>query len=132
MRITDKTQLTYYGMPKDGDRPTVGYLAIALLDKAAPEKAVAIEFGDKTPHVEGTVKQTADDGRTVTVEIYRKNDVPAERTVTLNERTRVSYSGVDAAGEKPTVGYRASIWLEGDTATEIRFLFKSKGGTPPH
>lgn len=128
LAITKSTQLTFHGAPVGEDRPAVGMAALATLDKAAPDTAVAIEFGDKTPTVAGAVKEVSDDGRSLKIEIQRKGDTPLTRMISLDERTRTSYSGTDGMAQKPTAGYFASIWLVGDTdrAAEIRFVFKSK------
>jgi hypothetical protein len=144
IKLTDATVAVYYGVPREGDRPTVGYQAVATLDKEAPDTAVSVEFGDKIPTFNGPVREVNPDGRSLQVEEFRKGDTPRMRTVAIDERTRMTYVGVDAAGERPTVGYQANIWLaEGssgaagstsgstdgaaDRAVDIRFTFKAKG-----
>lgn len=126
--VTSGTDIEYFGIAKDGDHPTVGYLATAFLDPASPEAALAIEFGSKAASLNGIVREVSADGSKITVEMYRKNDAPVQCTVSLTERTRVSYAGVEPGGEKPTVGYVALVWLAdgGDEATEIRLVWKGK------
>lgn len=129
--ITEQTQLAYFGVPKDGDKPTVGYAAVAWLDKNALENATLIEFGTKAPQLTGVVAAASEDGRSVTLDIYHKGGPPTQRAVKLSDRTRVSYS-VEADEQKPTIGYHAAVWLESDSdvAIEIRYTFKRKGSAP--
>jgi hypothetical protein len=46
-----------------------------------------------------------------------KDAKPQRRVVELTEQTRLSYTNVTLRGEKPTVGYRATVWLEADSST---------------
>jgi hypothetical protein len=46
-----------------------------------------------------------------------KDARPERRVVELTEQTRLSYNNVTLRGEKPTVGYRATVWLEADSST---------------
>jgi len=128
LSIGPETKLAYFGVAVGGDRPTVGYSAIATFEKNAPTNVVAIEFGNKLPTLVGTVKEVSYDGRRLTIEIYRKGDAPLERTIMIGEKTRTKYYGIDAKPLKPTVGYQASVWLIGDSdqAADVRFAFKSK------
>lgn len=130
--ITLRTELAFFGAEKGADRPTIGMRVTAVLDKSSPETAAAMEFGEKVPTVSGTVTQVSDDGRTLTIEVYRKGDTPLARTIAIDERTRLSYVGIEPSAAKPTVGYPASIWLakDSDRATEIRFVVKTKGPAP--
>ncbi len=38
VRIGDDTELVYFGVPRGGDRPSIGYSATALLKAAAPTR----------------------------------------------------------------------------------------------
>ncbi len=129
VRIGDDTELVYFGVPRGGDRPSIGYSATALLKAATPDEAERIDFGDKNPRFIGPVRRVAADGRSFTLEMYRKSDSPLEQTITINDQTRVSYSDVAKEDERPTLGYQAHVWTPAgsQTATEIRFIVKGKG-----
>lgn len=131
VEITNQTQLVYYGVVNGGDRPTVGYSAVAWLDKDALTKAILIEFGEKQPHVSGRVASVTDEGRSLTLEIFHKGAAPTHRTIAVSDRTRVSYN-VESGEMKPTTGYQADVWLDGnsDTAIEVRYAYKRKGPPP--
>ena len=45
VRVGERTEVVYHGVPQGGDTPTVGYPLVAWLDKEAPEQALRIEFG---------------------------------------------------------------------------------------
>lgn len=130
--ISPRTELAYHGTEQGGDRPTVGMRVTAVLDKTSPDMAAAMEFGEKVPTVSGTVTQVSEDGRTLSIEVYRKGDSPLARTIAIDERTRMTYVGIESIAARPTIGYPASIWLAKDTdrALEIRFVVKTKGQTP--
>ncbi len=131
VRITRQTRLLYFGVEKDGDRPTVGYRVTAVLDVDQPDTATRLEFGVKEPQVSGRVAAVAADGKALTLEVYRKGQKPASTEIHLTDRTRLQYSGVDKDGEKPTVGYGARVWLKegtSDAAAEIQFVVKSAKG----
>jgi hypothetical protein len=132
VRLTDSTEITFYGVLLGTDHPTVGYAALATLDPNAPDTAIAVEFGDRIPTVAGTIKSVSDDLHSLEIEIYRKGDAPLRRTITLDEQTRTTYSGVEESAARPTVGYQVQAWLVADTdrATEVRFAVKIKGVQP--
>jgi ferric-dicitrate binding protein FerR (iron transport regulator) len=127
VQLTDRTHLAYYGVGKTGVQPRVGYTAMAWLDREAPEQALSIEFGSKEPQLSGQVVTVSKDGQSFTLDIYRKHDTPLRQSVTLSDRTRLSYQ-VESGDKRPTPGYRADVWLEGETdaAIDIRFIFKPK------
>jgi ferric-dicitrate binding protein FerR (iron transport regulator) len=131
VHVTDQTKLSYFGVEKDADRPTVGYRAMVLLDPEKPDTATSIEFGIRDPQVSGRVTAVSADGKALTLAVYRKGQPLAQAEVRLTDRTRLSYSGVDREGEKPTEGYAAQVWLrEGspDAAVEVRFVVKNAKG----
>jgi hypothetical protein len=130
IKITDRTELVYYGVEKDGDCPTVGYPAFALLDETDREIATRVQFGAKEAQLQGRVVEVSADGRRMSLEVYRKGEKPGQIEVKLTDRSRLLYNGVDKDGEKPTVGYAAQVWLKegaADTAMEVRFFLKNKG-----
>lgn len=85
--------------------------------------------------VQGKVVTVAADGKSITLELPPvKKAAPVQRTIQLTEQTKLSYVNVPLSGEKPTVGYQASVWLaEGgdDTAAAINFGGKKAGSSPP-
>ena len=132
-QITEATTLNFYGVFRDGIKPTVGYQALARLETDNPQRAVQIDFGNPVPDVSGRIVDVAEDAKSVTVEIYRKKAYPLRRSIQIHDRTRVQYRDVDQNGKHPQVGYQADIWLEGTTnrAIEARFrLIRKSGGKP--
>lgn len=129
VEISAATELSYYGVSRDGDRPTVGYRAVATLSEKSPDQAVRIEFGNPQPDISGIVVAVADDARSMTVEVFRKGDAPLKREIRLTDQTRLSYRGVKPDGERPTVDYRVEIWTaaETDRAIDARFRLVQKG-----
>lgn len=127
--LTADTKQTYYGVARGDDRPTVGAWVLVTLDKSSPETAAAIEFGNRSPTLSGTVRSVSADGRRLTIEVYRKGDKPLDRTIALDDRTRTSFHGFDSSDIQATVGYQAWVWLAGesDLAAEVLFRFKTKG-----
>jgi ferric-dicitrate binding protein FerR (iron transport regulator) len=132
VQLSDQTTIIYFGVEKGADRPTVGYRATAILDVDKPETATRVEFGVKDPQITGRVTAVSADGTVLMLEVYRKGQKPAQMEVRLTDRTRLSYSGVEKEGEKPTEGYLAQVWLkEGSsgTAAEVRFVVKNGKST---
>lgn len=127
--ITRETKLIYFGAALGDDRPTVGAWVLATLDASSPDSAATIEFGNRSPTFSGTVREVSADGRSLMIEVYRKGDKPLDRTITLDDRTRTSFSGFTSNDIQATLGYQAWVWLAGesDLAAEVRFLFKTKG-----
>jgi ferric-dicitrate binding protein FerR (iron transport regulator) len=79
----------------------------------------------RKPAASGTVVAVAPDGQSITLEQPRhKGDGEAKRvTFKLTVRTTFEYFGVGKDGEKPAVGYVASVWLEegsADSAERVR------------
>ena len=69
------------------------------------------------------------DGKTLTVEIppEEKGGEAKKVEVKLTDKTKFSYFGVEADGEKPTVGYVIQVWLvkgSKDTANGVRLGLK--------
>jgi ferric-dicitrate binding protein FerR (iron transport regulator) len=136
LQITDQTEVVYFGMTQQGNKPTVGYPVFAWLDKNSPEQATVIEFGVKQPHVQGRVMAVSEDGKQITLEVFRKNEPSEQKIVEISDHTRLGYAGVEkTSDQRPTVGFVASVWLEegAKTAAEIKFVLKNKGAasTPP-
>jgi hypothetical protein len=88
---------------------------------------------EKMPDLVGQIMAVSNEARTITLTIppQVKGDPPTTAEVKFTEKTKFIYFGVDAAGETPTVGYVAQVWLaEGsqDTATGIRLGRKDGNG----
>jgi RNA polymerase sigma factor (sigma-70 family) len=87
--------------PKDGDKP------------------------QKAPDLSGVISAVSGDLRTITLSLppLVKGDATRTAEIRITDKTKVTYFGVDAAGEQPTVGYSVQVWLaEGsqDTAAGLR------------
>jgi ferric-dicitrate binding protein FerR (iron transport regulator) len=138
VEISEGTELVYYGMRTGGDKPTVGYRVVAWLDRAAPTQATRVEFGEKEPALAGAVAAVSENRKQITIDVFRKTGPPEQRPVTIDDKTRQTYEGVEATAEKqPTVGYQAQVWLDEGraVATEIKFIskrgIKKDAGAPP-
>src|SRR5262249_48176931 len=124
IKLTERTRLSYAGVEKDGEKPTVDYLAFVWLKPEAKDTAVEIQFHDKKKggkgekgeaqtDLFGNVIALSADGKVITLEVPSKikGEEPARVVVKVNGDTKVGYAGVDKDGEKPTVGYYALVWL---------------------
>ena len=145
VRLTERTRLQYTGVDKDGQKPTVGYLARVWLKEGAADTATEIQFvvksakGKGTPDptvLTGTIKAVSADGKVLTLEMPAKvkGGEPITVEIKVTERTQLAYFGVDKAGEKPTVGYVALVSLEPgskDTASAIKLGLKGKAAPKP-
>lgn len=93
---------------------------------AAPAK------GDKKgdfvkPDLSGPVVDVSADGKQVTLQTAKatKNDVGATTVIKLPDASKVTYSAITAAGDKPVEGYDAQVWLEAgstDRAKRVAFM----------
>jgi hypothetical protein len=103
---------------------------LALGEDKKPEKPV------KKPDLSGQIEAVSDDGKSITLAIPPKvkGDDPTRIEVKINDKTKLTYFGVEANGENPTVGYVALVWLvEGsqDTAASVKLGLKDGGGKGP-
>jgi hypothetical protein len=141
VRLAEATQLSYVNVPLHGEKPTVGYLARVWLADAAGDKAVAVTFSGPKPSAPkpaftGQVIAVSDNGKELTLQLpAKKKGEPAPTvTVKIGANTKLSYALVPLDGEKPTVGYNASVWLvEGtkDTASAVTFSGKKANAVYP-
>jgi hypothetical protein len=81
------------------------------------------------PSFGGTVVAVAPDGKSITVEspAGKPGAEPRRATFKLTDKTEYDYFNVDKSGERPAVGYSASVWLEdgsADTARRVRLGLK--------
>jgi len=139
VRLDEQTKLSYVNVPLKGEKLTVGYQARVWFAEGSTELAVAVTLGgQKTsapePDLAGPVLAVSTDGKEITLQLPRKTKTEPSRTVTvkLGDQTKLSYSLVPIDGEKPTVGYNASVWLVAgskDTASAVTFSGK-KGSVP--
>jgi hypothetical protein len=141
VRLAESTQLSYVNVPVHGEKPTVGYLARVWLAEAAGGLAVAVTFSGPKPSASkpaftGRVIAVSGDGREITLQLpAKKKGEPAPTvTVHIGDHTKLSYALVPLGGEKPTVGYNASVWLaEGakDMASAVTFSGKKASAVNP-
>jgi hypothetical protein len=127
VKLGEQTKVLYFGFEKGADKPAVGQAVAVLLAKDSPGSVTLVVFGEKEPALTGRVAAVSADGKRLTLEVFSKTKEPEKAEVTLTDKTRLSYSGVDEDGEKPTVGYGARVWLKPgskDTATEVQFATK--------
>src|SRR5262249_30895859 len=119
--LTDNTTHVYYQVPKDGAKPTAGYLAKVWLAEGGPNTAARVEFTPVSDErrqtlVMGKVVAVSGDGKVLTLEMTATGrDRVAETRkldIHLTDKTQSIYNGVGKDGAKPTVGYQAQVWLE--------------------
>jgi len=131
IRITDKTKVAYFGVDGNGENPTIGYVAQVWLVEGSQDTAASIRMGrkdaesSKGPDLNGQIVEVSKDLKAITVELQpeQKGNQPKSIVVKLTDKTKVSYFGVDATGEIPTVGYSVLVWLapgSKDTAAGLR------------
>ena len=144
INLTERTRLGYTGVEKDGEKPTVDYLALVWLKDGAKDTAVEVQFSDKKkvakgekgdaqPDLTGKVIDLSAGGKVITLEVPSKikGEEPARVVVKVNGDTKVGYAGVDKDGEKPTVGYLALVWLVKGSKEDIAIVkFAGKGDAP--
>jgi RNA polymerase sigma factor (sigma-70 family) len=137
IKLTPQTQVTFSGVGVDGARPAVGDRAQVSLVSGSKDTAARVHFtGPDTtaawrgPRADYSGKVVALDagGKGLTLELQRRppGDAEGKRVeVRFTPRTKALFDSVPAGGAKPTVGYRAEVWLaEGskDTAVTVRYL----------
>jgi DNA-directed RNA polymerase specialized sigma24 family protein len=81
------------------------------------------------PAFSGTVVAVARDGQSITLEsaAAKPGAEPRRATFKLTDKTEYEYVNVDKSGDRPAVGYSASVWLEegsADTARRVRLGLK--------
>lgn len=102
-------------------------------EEAKPAKSKAQATEEKKPDLSGQISAVAEGGLSFTLTIGPKvkGDPPTNLEIKLTDKTKRSYFGVDAAGEQPTVGYVALVWLvEGsqETAASVKLGRKDADG----
>jgi hypothetical protein len=141
IKLTDQTNLSYANVPPKGEKPTVGYQARVWLVEGSAEVATAVSFsgqklGGPEPDLAGIVLAVADSGKEFTLQLpSKKKGEPAPTVVIkIDDKAKLSYALVPVGGEKPTVGYNASVWLvkdSKDTASAVTFSAKKASVTNP-
>src|SRR5262249_46369987 len=68
-KLTERTKSDYFGVPKDKQRPTVGYFRAIWLEDGNSENVALIRLGLKGRSLAGVVTAVSADGKTITVEV---------------------------------------------------------------
>jgi hypothetical protein len=126
LSFNEKTKFSYFGVDAAGESPTVGYVAQVWLVDGSQDLAAGIRLGrkdanpGKAPDFSGRIVAVSRDLKTLTLELdpKEKGDKPRRVEVKLTDNTKRSYFGVDLAGQAPTVGYVAQVWLA-DGSTDL-------------
>jgi hypothetical protein len=136
IKLTDKTKVVYFGVDAAGENPTIGYAIQVWLADGSQDTATGVRLGRKDgdggikgPDFTGLISTVSKDSTTITVEIppEEKGGESRKVEVKLTSKTKFSYFGVEAEGEKPTVGYVIQVWLakgSKDTAVGVRLGLK--------
>ena len=126
--FNDKTKFTYFGVDAAGETPTVGYVALVWLAEGSQDMAAGIRLGRKDANPSkaadfvGRIVAVSQDRKTLTLELdpKEKGEKSSRVEVKLTDKTKLSYFGVDLAGQTPTVGYVTQVWLaEGSKDTAV-------------
>jgi len=137
IKLTDKTKLVYFGVDGNGETPTVGYSILVWLVKDSKDTAAAVKLGRKDgldqgkgPDFSGQITAVSKDAKSITVAVASENkgEGPKKVEIRLTDKTKLSYFGVDQAGQTPTVGYVVIVWLvkdSKDTAAGLRLGLKN-------
>jgi RNA polymerase sigma factor (sigma-70 family) len=126
LRLTDKTEITYFGVRPNGARPTEGYAATVWLQAGSSDIAARVRFSySDTPRggIRGQVAAVSADGKVITLEIPVNRDPNGEKKrfeYKLSEQTRIEYQYIPKNAAKPMAGYHAEIWL--DEGTRDNFI----------
>jgi hypothetical protein len=121
-QLTPRTKYEYFGVPRERQRPTVGYRATVWLEEGSADAASLVRLGLKGRILSGVVVAVSADGKTVTLGAD-KPGVTKRIEIKIVPGTKVVYEGV-TKGERPTVGYFIQAWLRPgspDTADGITF-----------
>jgi ferric-dicitrate binding protein FerR (iron transport regulator) len=131
-KLTDQTKLVYFGVGKEGARPTVGYLASVWLAEGSDDTAAAVRLGLKEMILDGMVAAVAEDGKSFTCKRTLKGGKVAESEIKIAEGAKLVYQDAEK-GEKPTPGYFVRIWMKPgtkDVASGIVFSSKKISDAP--
>jgi hypothetical protein len=139
VQLTEQTRLSYVNVPVGGERPAPGYQAQVWLAGGAPDSAAAVAFAGKKiappkPDLAGRVTAVSPDGRAVTLQLPPPKKGQPARTARfqIGDHTRESFALVPFDGERPTVGYHASVWLAAGSRDEAaRVAFSGKKANAP-
>lgn len=125
IRLSDQTDITYFGVRPNGAKPTQGYAAKVWLQAGSADAAAKVWFSfSETPRggYRGQVVNVAADGKTFTLEMTLGRGPDAEKKrleCKLTDQTQVRYHYVPKDAAKPTAGYGAEVWLD-DSSRENR------------
>jgi hypothetical protein len=126
-KLTPRTEIVYSGVPKDAQRPTVGYHATVWLAEGSADVVARVRLVVKEAVLTGVVAAVSADGKTVTLDLGPgKPGAPTQVEIKIVGGTKLVYREVEK-GERPTVGYFAQVWLQPgskDTAAGITFSGK--------
>jgi FecR protein len=140
VRLAEQTRLSFVNVPLRGEKPTVGYKAKIWLAEGSTELALAVNFSSMPnptpePDLAGVVQAVSANGKEITLQLPRKTKGEPVRTVAIKigDETKLSYALVPMDGEKPTVGYNASVWLvQGSKDTASAVTFSGKKNSVPN
>ena len=113
-KYTPKTEFVYFGVSKEEEKPTVGYLASVWLAEGSNDTLVRVQLGLKHRIIEGKVAAVATDAKSFTLEMPGKAGTPVQTELKLLDGIKVVYQDADK-GDRPTVGYFARVWLKPGT-----------------
>jgi RNA polymerase sigma factor (sigma-70 family) len=118
IHLTDKTDVTYFGVGPGAATPTAGYQAQVVLQKDSTDTAAQVQFRTAGPGtvrtIGGTVADVSADGKKITLEIPTGRGPDAEKKkveFTLDEKTDVKYVALPK-DTQPKAGFQVDLWLE--------------------
>jgi RNA polymerase sigma factor (sigma-70 family) len=147
VKLSGKTDISYFGIGSDGAKPTKGYQAKVWLQQGSGDIAARVYLkgkeGTKKPsHFTSRVGAVSEDGKGITLILPAKKKKgqkprePKRMEIHFTDGTELTFSNVGKDGAKPAEGYLAGVRLENDSRdTAAAVLFnggkekKNKVGT---
>jgi ferric-dicitrate binding protein FerR (iron transport regulator) len=125
-KLTDQTDYDYFGVGKEGRKPTIGYIARVWLADGNEGTVAKISLGQKETILDGVVATVAEDGRSFTFKQKLKGGKETEVSLKLAEGAKVVYQDAEK-GDKPAAGYFFRAWVKPGTKDLVSgIIFSSK------
>jgi hypothetical protein len=132
-RLGEGTKFHYFGVAKEGQKPTVGYLARVWLEENSADAVARVQLGLKQKVLTGKIVKLSEDGKTLTLESPAKQGKSYRTDFRLIPQTK--FVPREVKNGRPAVGQFAQVWFQPgstDTASGVVFADNPKdlGGKP--
>lgn len=126
IKLTDKTKVELMGNGFLGTEKVelkVGYYALVWLVEGSKDTARGIRANLRSPSVFGKITAVSDDGKTVTIESKPKGGEATKTDITLNDKTRIEYYGIDKDEDKKLkADYDAIVWFQKNKKNVVEWM----------